>query len=148
MSIEKTAEPHSEQIQETRRDKNTQEVDWTGLTPATNAGKPEAPRPAARDMGEDVIEEPGYPGIGQNTNNATPMPEEAHTVFPGKPERGSTIDRSPEPDARDDEKVERLAAPDWRSEQPLPSAKNAVDPRGENTPSEMFDEDETQGKHK
>jgi hypothetical protein len=144
MSIEKTAEPG----QEVSKSKDNEQVDWNGLTPASNAGKPETPREAFRDMGEDVIEEPNYPGLGGNTDNATPMPEEARTVFPGTPERGVTMNRSPEPDARDDAKVERLAAPDWRGEQPLPSAKNAVDPRGENTPSEMFDEDESQGKKK
>lgn len=64
-----------------------------------------------------------------------------------KPERGVEIDRSPKPDARDDAKVERLAAPDWRSDQSLPSAKNAVDPRGENTPEELFEEPE-ESEHK
>lgn len=77
-----------------------------------------------------------------------------------RPERGVDIDRSPRPDARDDQKVDELAAPDWRSEQPLPSAENALDldagrepqgpaprsrpaldPRGENTPDEMFEDD-------
>jgi len=58
------------------------------------------------------------------------------------PERGAVIDRSPEPDERDEEKVERLKAPDWRADQPLPSARNAVDPRGENTPPELVEGEE------
>jgi hypothetical protein len=148
MSIEKTAQPTTHTDREQAQ--NSQEVDWTGLTPATNADKPEQPRPAHRDLGEDVIEEPAYPGIGGSIENRTPMPPEAQTKFPAKPERGVDIDRSPEPDERDEEKVERLAAPDWRSEQPLPSAQNAVDPRGENTPPEMFesDQDKKQGRNK
>ena len=58
------------------------------------------------------------------------------------PERGVEIDRSPEPDERDEAKVERLKAPDWRADQPLPSARNAIDPRGENTPPELFEGEE------
>lgn len=42
-------------------------------------------------------------------------------------------ERSPIPDERDEEKVDRLRAPDWRGRQPFPSDKNSIDPR-ENTP--------------
>ncbi len=59
-------------------------------------------------------------------------------------ERGVDIERTARPDKRDREKVERLAAPDWRSEQPLPSAKNSVDPRGKNTPGDFYETDPRQ----
>ncbi len=147
MSIEKTAQPQTD-VENPSPSENAGDVDWTGLTPASNAGTREEPRQAKHDLGEEVVERPDYPGIGANTDNSTPMPPEAHTRFPAEPERGVNIERSPEPDERDDEKVERLAAPDWRSDQPLPSAQNAIDPRGENTPSEMFETDEGQKQDK
>lgn len=121
-------------------------VDWQGLTPAEEVHTNEAPREAWREMGEKVIANPDSSEYGRNTENRTPMPEEAKVRLSRnegtEPERGVDIDRDPRPDARDERKVERLAAPDWRSEQPLPSARNALDPRGKNTPAELFETEE------
>lgn len=123
-------------------------VDWQGLTPAEEVHTNEAPREAWREMGEKVIANPNSSDYGRNTENRTPMPDEAnvrisrHEGEGEEPERGVDIERDPRPDARDEQKVERLAAPDWRSEQPLPSARNAIDPRGKNSPAELFESEE------
>lgn len=75
----------------------------------------------------------------------TPAADRAETAQADKPGQQPKSQHSPKPDARDDEKVEELAAPDWRSKQPMPSARNAVDPRGENTPAELFEQEPTKG---
>ena len=78
----------------------------------------------------------------QGMEGETPTPDwENKPAQTDKPERGVEIARSARPDERDEDKVERLAAPDWRSEQPLPSARNALDPRGENTPHDFYETD-------
>lgn len=127
MSIEKTAQPdetgHSlnqatnqPEIPANHANAPDGTVDEQGLTAASKTGKRKRSRKPRR--------------------NGTAQPSGANEET--EPQRGVGIARSPEPDARDDEKVERLQAPDWRSEQPLPSARNAVDPRGENTPEELY----------
>lgn len=125
---------------------DTEAVDWQGLTPASNAKAGEATKRAKDEMGDKVINEPDYPGLGENKGDTTEMPAAGNRVLPLTPERGLDINRSPKPDARDEEKVDRLQAADWRADQPMPSAKNAVDPRGENAPAELFEEPEDKKK--
>src|SRR5437763_9761213 len=114
MSIEKTAQP-----------------DRTGhsLDPKTN--QPEQTSPQAK-QGDGQVDWQGL----------TPAADVTETAQAKTSRQKSKSQHSPKPDARDEEKVEELAAPDWRSEQPMPSARNAIDPRGENTPPELFQTEE------
>jgi hypothetical protein len=136
-------------VSKTRKTKpetnNPNDVDWQGLTPASNVRAESPQRDVRQEMGEDVIANHQRSDYGRDTENRTPMPDvDAPSAKhdSAQPERGIDIDRSPRPDARDEEKVDRLAAPDWRSEQPLPSARGAIDPRGENTPEELYESEE------
>ncbi|HZQ10391.1 MAG TPA: hypothetical protein VFD70_27680 [Anaerolineae bacterium] len=157
MAIEKTStmdqEGYSEDPNQLKREENPEDLDWQGLTPATNRDTREGQRPARQDMGEAVINKPGSE-YGGNTANRTPMPPQGNASVQvqeqdtTEPQRGVDIDRTSHPDARDEQKVDRLAAPDWRSDQPMPSARNAVDPRGENTPAELFEQDNQHKKEK
>lgn len=151
MSIENTAdvdeEGRSVDSNDTKRRERTNEttdnapIDRQGLTAASDTKAVEQPKQPRQVDDKDLVE-PGHSGEEQVTNNPTPATKAGNTLEPEKPERGVEIDRSPKPDARDDEKVERLKADDWRADQPMPSAKNARDPRGENTPEELLEDAE------
>lgn len=117
-------------------------VDMQGLSGAQNEGDEHTHVKSndERVLRQQHILEPKPGEHGQDEGNRG---EDEQAQAPARPtgedkRAAETVERSPEPDRRDDAKVDRLSAPDWRSSQPLPSAAQAVDPRGINTPADEF----------
>jgi len=125
-------------------DETIKNVDWQGLDAATETAPFEKSGPKGKKARLEKAAQPKADELGENKDNRGKDADYIDRVNqkaqedPSQPLGNS--DHSPKPDARDDTKVERLRAPDWRGTQPLPGAQGAIDPRGENTPQETFEE--------